>query len=81
MPGTVICADAENIPFQKNSFDYVTVMAAIYYLNRDKLINEIKKVLKVNGYLFLIQVIVIKIFLMQPEKVMVIIIKLIGSIF
>ena len=38
-----------NIPFKKNSFDYVTVMAAIYYLNRDKLINEIKKVLKVNG--------------------------------
>ncbi len=49
MPSTVICADAENIPFQKNSFDYVTIMAAIYYLNRDKLINEINKVLKVNG--------------------------------
>lgn len=49
MPSRVICADAANIPFKKNSFDYVTVMAAIYYLNRDELINEIKKVLKVNG--------------------------------
>ena len=50
-PGVVICADAERIPFKKESFEYVTVMAAIYYLNRDKLINEIKKVLKVNGLL------------------------------
>ncbi len=45
----VICADAHELPFKENLFDTVTLSAAIYYLDRDKLLPEIYRVLKKDG--------------------------------
>ena len=45
----VVCGDAENLPFKNQSFNIVTLLAGIYYLNREKIIPEINRVLKKEG--------------------------------
>lgn len=50
----LVLADASSIPFEDNFFDIVTYMEAIYYLdNPIKSLEEIKRVLKPDGFLFL----------------------------
>jgi len=47
----VICGDVHSLPFKENMFDTITLSAAIYYLDRNRLIPEIYRVLKKNGIL------------------------------
>jgi len=47
-------ADAENSSFEKDSFDIVTIIDAIYYFpNKEAALSECKRVLRPGGYLFL----------------------------
>jgi len=47
-------ADAQNLPFEDNSFDLVLLYEAIYYLPEpEKFINEAKRVLRDNGILII----------------------------
>ena len=49
-----VCADAEKIPFKSNSFDSVTSLEMIYYLeNPQRFINEVERILKSDGVLTL----------------------------
>lgn len=46
--------DAQNIPYEDNSFDVVIADHIIYHIsNKQKSLSEIKRVLKPNGYLYL----------------------------
>lgn len=45
----VICADVHKLPFKGDKFEIVTLSAAVYYLERSKLITEVYKVLKKDG--------------------------------
>lgn len=45
----VICGDVHKLSFKRDKFEIVTLSAAIYYLERSKLIPEIHKILKTNG--------------------------------
>lgn len=44
--------DAHNIPFKNKSFDLIIAMAMIYYLDIEKFLTEVKRLLKPNGVLF-----------------------------
>ena len=44
--------DAHNIPFEENSFDVVIALAMIYYLDIDKFLREVTRVLRPGGKLF-----------------------------
>ena len=47
-------ASAEDIPFQNNFFDFITIIDAIYYFqDKKKVLRECSRVLKPNGYLFI----------------------------
>ena len=46
----IVC-DSENLPFQDNHFDLITIVGSLSYLDLDKVILEIKRVLKTNGML------------------------------
>jgi len=49
-----LVAEADKIPFQNNSFDFVTIIDAFYYFpDKNKAIQECSRVLKQNGYLFI----------------------------
>jgi len=46
----IVCADAENLPFESNSFDSVVSLEMIYYLeNPMSFIIEVERILKSNG--------------------------------
>ena len=46
----IVCADAENLPFEGNSFDSVVSLEMIYYLeNPMSFIIEVERILKSNG--------------------------------
>ncbi len=44
--------DAHNMNFESGSFDVVIALAMIYYLNSDKFLPEVKRILKPGGVLF-----------------------------
>lgn len=49
-----VCADAEKLPFKSNSFDSVTSLEMIYYLeNPQGFIHEVERILKSDGVLTL----------------------------
>ena len=51
---TVMQADAQNLPFDDNSFDVVMLYEAIYYLPEpEKFVNEAKRILKDGGVLII----------------------------
>lgn len=41
--------DVENLPFDENSFDLITCIGSLSYLNHDVFISEVKRVLKPGG--------------------------------
>lgn len=48
----VIHGDAHDLPFEDSSFEIVNALAIIYYLDIDKFLLEVKRVLSLNGSLF-----------------------------
>lgn len=44
-------SSAENLPFENNSVDMITVATAFHYFNHDEFFNEAKRILKENGTL------------------------------
>lgn len=48
----VIWGDAHDMPFEESSFDIVNALAMIYYLDLEKFLKEIRRVLNLNGILF-----------------------------
>jgi ubiquinone/menaquinone biosynthesis C-methylase UbiE len=46
-----LCADAENLNFSDDSFDVITIVGSLSYLDLDKFIREVKRVLKPGGRL------------------------------
>lgn len=44
-------APAENLPFEKNKFDLITISQAFHWLDRDKFLAEANRVLRPNGWL------------------------------
>lgn len=51
-----INCNAEILPFENNSFDIVTVLSAWHWFNRDKVNNEVWRVLKDGGYLIVMNI-------------------------
>lgn len=47
---------AEALPFKNNSFDIITVLSAWHWFNRDKVNDEIWRVLKNDGYLIIMNI-------------------------
>jgi len=53
-PGNIICADIENIPFQKSAFDLVTCRGVLHHLqNEKKALRELRRVLKKDSTLII----------------------------
>lgn len=50
--GNVVQVDAHQMPFEDNSFDVVIALAMIYYLDIEKFLKEVRRVLRPNGVLF-----------------------------
>ncbi len=48
-----ICADAHNLPFESGSFDVITALQCWVYLDKEKLLPEIHRILKTNGSLYI----------------------------
>lgn len=49
-----IVASAQNLPFKKNTFDYVLLVTVLEHLDKDYLVvNQIEKILKKNKYFFI----------------------------
>ena len=44
--------DAHNLPYADKSFDIIIALAIVYYLDFDKFIKEVRRVLKVGGKIF-----------------------------
>ena len=44
--------DAENMQFKDNSFDFIFALAMVYYLDENKFLSEVKRVLRPGGILF-----------------------------
>lgn len=50
----LIPADAENLPFQDNCFDFVSIIDSFYYFqDKKKVLSECSRVLKLGGYLLI----------------------------
>ena len=45
--------NAESMQFEDNSFDLVIALAMVYYLDVEKFLSEVKRVLRPGGILFL----------------------------
>jgi SAM-dependent methyltransferase len=55
-PGVDVVADVEHIPFGDKTFDVITMMGTLRYIkNRDAALNEIKRVLKDDGLLLILE--------------------------
>ena len=48
----IVRADAHNLPFSNASFELVVAMAMVYYLNLDRFLQEVKRILEPGGRLF-----------------------------
>ena len=48
----ILQGDAHSVPYDANSFDVVIALAMIYYLNFDKFVSEMKRILRTDGTLF-----------------------------
>lgn len=48
-----ICADAHNLPFENGSFDVVTALQCWVYFDKEKLLPELRRVLKKDGSLYI----------------------------
>ena len=46
-------SDAENLPFNENEFNLVTISQAVHWLNRKKFFSEARRVLKEKGWLII----------------------------
>jgi len=44
-----LVGDAEKLPFQDNYFDLITIVGSLSYLDIDKVVKELDRVLKING--------------------------------
>lgn len=50
-----VMGDAEKLPFLKQSFDAITMFTSFHWFTTKKALSEIKRVLKPNGIVFIIQ--------------------------
>lgn len=50
----LVVSDMETLPFKDNSFDWVVCVSVLSYVNRDKVEAEIRRVLKPEGYILII---------------------------
>lgn len=48
-----ICADAHNLPFENNSYNVVTALQCWVYLDKERLLPELHRVLKIDGHLYI----------------------------
>ncbi|MBW4508194.1 MAG: class I SAM-dependent methyltransferase [Scytonematopsis contorta HA4267-MV1] len=46
-----VVAPAENLPFEENEFDLITLSQVFHWLNRDKFLSKANKILRSNGWL------------------------------
>lgn len=46
-------SDAENLPFDENKFDLITISQAVHWLDRKKFFSEARRIIKENGWMII----------------------------